>query len=294
MLDAFNVIIGVLFFLEGSRNFMSQKIESIESFITHLKIIKAAIPSDLSIAVCDMEKFIGYYPGKNLNLHIRPGQPLHKEEPLMVALKTNRRLEATVPADFYGFEFVGTATPLHDQQGKVIGGIAVQVRKQSELIHISKTIMSSLIQATDQIQQIAEQSSSLKGAASDLLLQSKQAQQNVEETAQIVTFMKRMADQTNLLGLNAAIEAARAGEKGKGFGVVATEIRKFSKESADSSQQIRETMQQIHSATEKMADSITQVSAIGHEQTELVNQVSDFVKTIQQMSTQLNDYANKL
>ena len=133
---------------------MFNKIESIETFNTHIKILKEAIPSDLSIAICDMEKFIAYYPGENLNLHIRVGQALHSEEPLKVALETNRRLEATVPADFYGFEFIGTATPLHDGQGKVIGGIAVQVRKQSELIAISNTIMGSLTQATAQIQQI--------------------------------------------------------------------------------------------------------------------------------------------
>lgn len=273
---------------------MFNKIESIETFNTHIKILKEAIPSDLSIAICDMDKFIAYYPGKNLNLHIRVGQALHSEEPLKVALETNRRLEATVPADFYGFEFIGTATPLHDGQGKVIGGIAVQVRKQSELIAISNTIMGSLTQATAQIQQITEHSSSLKGTANELLQQSTQAQQNVAQTSQILTLMKRMADQTNLLGLNAAIEAARAGESGRGFEVVATEIRKFSKETIDATQQIRETMEQINIATKKMAESIAKVAEIGNGQTEQVSQVSDVIKTIQEMSAQLNDYASKL
>lgn len=273
---------------------MFNKIESIEAFSKSVKIVKDAIPSDLSIAICDTEKFIAYYPGKSLNLHIRVGQSLNPEEPLQIALKTNRRLEATVPADFYGFEFIGTATPIHDTQGKTIGGIAVQARKQSELIAISNTIMGSLTQATGQIQQITEYSTSLTGVANELLQQSVQSQQNVEQTSQILTLMKRMADQTNLLGLNAAIEAARAGESGKGFEVVATEIRKFSKETIDSTQQIRDTMERINMATKKMAESIAQVATIGNGQTELVNQVSDYIKTIHDMSTQLNDYANKL
>ena len=106
--------------------------------------------------------------------------------------------------------------------------------------------------------------------------------------------MKRMADQTNLLGLNAAIEAARAGESGRGFEVVATEIRKFSKETIEATQQIRETMEQINIATKKMAESIAKVAAIGNGQTEQVSQVSDVIKTIQEMSAQLNDYASKL
>lgn len=84
------------------------------------------------------------------------------------------------------------------------------------------------------------------------------------------------------------------GEKGKGFEVVATEIRKFSKETIESTQKIRETMDQINEATQKITTSIAQISTIGTLQSESIQQVSDFVKEIQVMSTQLNEYANKL
>ncbi|WP_339196577.1 methyl-accepting chemotaxis protein [Solibacillus sp. FSL R5-0449] len=273
---------------------MQNRIESLGALISMISVMKEAIPTELSIAVCDLEKFIAYFPAKDLDLKIQVGQQLNHDEPLMIALKKGRRLEAVVPADYYGFEFIGTATPLYDQTGKTIGGIAVQVRKHSELIEISQAITGSLTNANEQIVNIAGGSTSLKESANELLQQSKQAEKNVQHTSEILSLLKRMADQTNLLGLNAAIEAARAGEKGKGFEVVATEIRKFSKETIESTQKIRETMDQINEATQKITTSIAQISTIGTLQSESIQQVSDFVKEIQVMSTQLNEYANKL
>ena len=201
---------------------MLNKIDSLESIVQMLNVFKKAIPTDLSVAVCNLEKFIAYMPGKDIDLSIKIDQPLHPDEPLSQALKKNVRLEAEVPADFYGFEFIGTATPLHDNSGRVIGGIAVQVRKASELVQISSTISSALVHANEQISSIAKGSLMLTEASETLRKQSGQAENSVQSTAEILTMMKRMADQTNLLGLNADIEAARSGESGKVFNVVAT------------------------------------------------------------------------
>lgn len=55
---------------------MLNKAESLESIIAIIPIIKIAIPIDLSIAICDKEKFIAYFPGDTIDLNIKVNQPL--------------------------------------------------------------------------------------------------------------------------------------------------------------------------------------------------------------------------
>ncbi|GIQ69497.1 chemotaxis protein [Xylanibacillus composti] len=109
----------------------------------------------------------------------------------------------------------------------------------------------------------------------------------IGEISQVGSILQEISDQTHLLGLNAAIEAAHAGEHGRGFGVVADEIRKLAANSKGSLEVIKATLQEISEELREVMKDSEVTSALAREQAASSEELSSFVNMIETVTNEL-------
>lgn len=114
-----------------------------------------------------------------------------------------------------------------------------------------------------------------------------------DETKEISSFIRGIADQTNLLGLNAAIEATRVGEHGRGFSVVADEVRKLTENSSQATDNIENTLSKIIESIEAIIGQMAFVNGLAQMQAALSEQANASVDEINKMSVDLVEFAKR-
>ena len=268
---------------------MSQH-EVINAFVKIAPLLNELIHDDITVGIYDKEKLIINIPGKTFALNVNPGDPLVEGDIVTNAIKMNRPLSAILPKELFGFPLIARALPLHDDQGKVIGGVGIgtSLEKANKLFEMAESFSAIVEQTAASIEDISESVTRLADRVTDITGQMKDVSSSADQIGQISSVVKGISDQSNLLGLNAAIEAARAGEVGKGFSVVADEIRKLATNSKENVNQINDITENIHGLLVTLNQAFGEINALTDTQS---GSIQEFSATIQEISIKAQELA---
>ncbi|MEN6412056.1 MAG: PocR ligand-binding domain-containing protein [Veillonellales bacterium] len=158
---------------------------------------------------------------------------------------------------------------------------------------VTETLNESLLQISATMEELAASAGTVNNNQASLNEEIKNVNTVTGKIDEVMEFIKEIADETRLLGLNAAIEAARAGEAGLGFGVVAEEIRKLSADSKQTVGKIKEFTNVIKSSVDNTVHMGNETLSTVEQQAAAIEEVTASVQDITQLTSQLNDLAHE-
>lgn len=145
-------------------------------------------------------------------------------------------------------------------------------------------LVRDIVQAMDRLQEVVRQATATISSLAE----------RSEEIGKIIATINAIADQTNLLALNAAIEAARAGEHGRGFAVVADEVRRLAERTTNATQEIARTLNLIREGTESATDAMRLGTKEVEEKTKLATEAGHALQSINQSATQVTQMVEQI
>ncbi|SMC41809.1 methyl-accepting chemotaxis protein [Sporomusa malonica] len=259
----------------------------LDQLVSLVPVIRSLFMADTGISITDKEKIVYYQPGQNLDLKVVLGSPLSEDMITSQAMKKRCRVVKRMDASLWGMPFIALAVPITDEYGEVVGAISVQetVERQEALQQMASSLTDSITILASTTEEISAQSQEIAATCQSLSSQIEGSMARAKATDKVVGYIQEISSQTNLLGLNAAIEAARVGEQGRGFGVVAEEIRKLATSSAESVQKIRQILLDIQSDSSMISRQIGQIEAVVSD---LAGAIAQIAAAVQQSATDAN------
>jgi methyl-accepting chemotaxis protein len=268
--------------------------EIMNSFNNIMDYLKYFIEDDAAISIANTEYFLKFYDGQNVKLNKKDGDPLPAGSIAHQAVTTGKVVSAVIPPEVFGVTTKALGIPLKEN-GKIIGAISMakSLERQTTVSNLAKNLSDSLSQITSAINEFSTSVQNMAQFNAMIQENVEKTRKEAENTDDILQFVGNIARQTNLLGLNAAIESSRAGEFGKGFSVVAQEIRKLSNSSNESINQINIILKSIQSSVIDISNKINESNDVFQQQTTTIQEITSAIESLYTNSELLKDLSSK-
>ena len=262
-------------------------------------LLAEMFPEGSFLYVTDLNKVFHRQPSKKFDVPSIPiGYELNKEDIPYRVLSSKKSITEELDSSRFGVPVLVTCFPLFDDENpdETVGTLGVVIPKvvAGNLRDMSENLENGVTGIAAAIEELAASATTIYANEKDLNNEIKQITALSNEINTVSQFIKDIADETKMLGLNASIEAARAGEAGRGFGVVAEEIRKLSEESKSTVPKIQRLTEKINQTVEETSKK-SQISLdSSQEQAAATEEITASIQEITTMSNELNNIALKL
>jgi len=269
------------------------------AFNNFAPIIADMFPEGAFLYMTDLEKYAYRQPSRKFDIpDVRVGDKIPEGAIARKAINSKQLAVEEVDERVHGVPVMIMNYPCFDEDDptKVVAtfGIIISRKTAKDLREMADTLSRGLEEVSAVIQELAASSMSITSNEQQLNSDIMDIFRLSEEINDVLAFIKQIADETKMLGLNAAIEAARAGEVGRGFGVVAEEIRKLSDESRTTVTKIKGLTDEIKHKVDDTVKGSELTMRSSEEQAAATQEMSASVQEITSLSEELGKMAQDM
>ncbi|KHD36703.1 chemotaxis protein [Clostridium acetobutylicum] len=270
----------------------------ISSFQHFAPIMAEMFPEGVVLYTSDLEKIVERQGTKKFDVRsIQVGDMLTPDSTGLEAMRTNKLVMREDDGSVFGIPVLIVSYPVfRKDSSKVVGSFGIIIPKASakKVKDASRDLNEGLVSIEAAAQELAATSSQINTSEMELSEDIKRIYELSEGIEKISEVISDISAQTNILGINASIEAARSGEAGRGFGIVAKEIRTLSTQTKDTVIKIKEFTQNIKEAVEETNSRSDKTLASSQEQSAATEEITSSIEALTNLSQSLTDISDNL